>query len=300
MAASDILNSLTEQNHIIPQKDLDIYFSNDFLDPTELPHKFHTFGFHYIIQGDAFFIANDTSYPAKSGDLFISNPDTMRMLRHSKDDYYKKPFRYYFVSFTPEFLGLNLNVPSSPGTFNNSYILYSFFNDYLKNVPYLHFSGSSFSSVGELFNKMHLEYREKEKGYAELIRNYLTQILIMAFRNVETTAKNSGATKNKHIVDYVCSYIKENLSTHFSIQNLADMVYLNPDYLGRLFRKQTGMTINSMLQKTRIEHACTLLLKTNLTITDIAYACGFTNMNFFYSTFKKHMGVLPSDYRKNY
>ena len=89
MTASDILGSLTEQRRTVSQYDLEIYFSNDFLDPTELPHKFHTFGFHYIIQGEAFFIANDTSCPAKSGDLFISNPDTMRMLRHTEDDYYQ-------------------------------------------------------------------------------------------------------------------------------------------------------------------------------------------------------------------
>ena len=47
-----------------------------------------------------------------------------------------------------------------------------------------------------------------------------------------------------------------------------------------------------------IDEAKRLLLETKRTVYDIAGDCGFTDMKFFYKVFKKHMGVLPSEYRK--
>jgi transcriptional regulator GlxA family with amidase domain len=47
-----------------------------------------------------------------------------------------------------------------------------------------------------------------------------------------------------------------------------------------------------------VENVCKLLSTTNHTIVRVARDCGFEDMKFFYKVFKKHMGVLPGDYRK--
>ena len=77
------------------------------------------------------------------------------------------------------------------------------------------------------------------------------------------------------------------------------MVYLSPDYLGKIFKTKNGLSIGETIQKVRIERVCEMLGATNKTIREIAFACGFEDIKFFYSVFKKRMGVLPSTYRKN-
>lgn len=84
------------------------------------------------------------------------------------------------------------------------------------------------------------------------------------------------------------------------MQALADEVHLNPDYLGRIFREATGETITARIQKVRIRRVCELLAATQRTVADIALACGFGDVKFFYTVFKKHTGMLPGDYRRTH
>jgi len=291
--------SLNEENFPMSTDDL-VYFSNGYLTPGAELHTSRYFQIFYVVQGSAFGIYDDDVIPIKTGDLIIINPNTMRVARHEEENYFKNPFIYYALCFTPEFLGIRTDIPSASEAANNSYALYTFFNNYLKDTPYLRLSGSELSSAGEIFNKAYFEYKSKKKGYVEMIRNYIIQLLITGFRSVDSSSKSHIEQKNSHIVNYICEYIKKNYSTHLSVQDLADMVYLNRDYLGRIFRKHTGKTISEMIQEIRIERACAMLINTTRTNGDIAAACGFDDMKFFYKVFKKQMGVLPKEYRKHH
>ena len=73
---------------------------------------------------------------------------------------------------------------------------------------------------------------------------------------------------------------------------------MNLSYLGRVFRKTTGMSISAMIQKVRVDHACRMLSDTKRTILDISQSCGFEDIKFFYKVFKKYRGILPGEYRE--
>ena len=72
------------------------------------------------------------------------------------------------------------------------------------------------------------------------------------------------------------------------------------DYFGRIFKSHTGVTVGDMIQKVRVDSACALLSSTDKNITEIASECGFEDIKFFYSVFKKHKNILPSAYRKQF
>ena len=110
--------------------------------------------------------------------------------------------------------------------------------------------------------------------------------------------KSDGATRSAQIAHYVTDYLRQNYHTRVSVKEMADRAYINRDYLGRVFREATGMTIRDMLQKIRIERVCELLCTTERTVADIAASCGFDDMKNFYTIFKKQMGSLPGEYRK--
>lgn len=102
------------------------------------------------------------------------------------------------------------------------------------------------------------------------------------------------------VVEKIKRYMEEHMGEEFSREQAAEAVYLNPAYLSRLFRKETGSSLTDYLVKLRIAKARADLEKTNNRISDIAVAVGYSNFSHFSKLFKKGTGLTPQEYRKKY
>ena len=99
-------------------------------------------------------------------------------------------------------------------------------------------------------------------------------------------------------VNQVIAYLRLNYSKHISVKEIAGMVYLNQNYLCRLYKSQTGRTIIQDLTKYRLSKA-KQLLERGATVQQAAVECGFENAAYFTQVFYKNEGVNPGSYRKN-
>ena len=99
-------------------------------------------------------------------------------------------------------------------------------------------------------------------------------------------------------VSTVKSYIKSHLCEELNRDSLASMVYLNPDYLSHLFKRETGFSLTNYIIETRILESRRLLAKNDMSIQDIAIACGFQNISYFSRQFRKATGMTPREFRK--
>ena len=99
-------------------------------------------------------------------------------------------------------------------------------------------------------------------------------------------------------VDIVKRYISENISMNIQRDELAKMVFLNTDYLSKLFRKQEGVTIGEYIAGKRMMLAAQLLKNTDLSIADIGQRVGITDASYFIKMFRKREGVTPQQYRE--
>lgn len=95
-------------------------------------------------------------------------------------------------------------------------------------------------------------------------------------------------------------YIYENLHTRITIKTLADYVSLNPSYLSRLFKKETGMTINNYIMEKKTATAENMLLYSEYSPAEIAAILAYPSQSYFSSVFKKKTGLSPLQYRKKY
>jgi len=102
------------------------------------------------------------------------------------------------------------------------------------------------------------------------------------------------------VVHKVQRYMLEHLGDEFSRERVAEQVYLNPAYLSRLFRRETGLSLTDYIVKQRIAKAREDLEKTNLKISDIAIEVGYANFSHFSKLFKRSTGLTPQEYRKKY
>ncbi|WP_186328752.1 response regulator [Bacillus sp. X1(2014)] len=101
------------------------------------------------------------------------------------------------------------------------------------------------------------------------------------------------------VVNIVKQYIRNHLGEQrLTREEIANYVYLNPDYLTRLFKKQTGVSISEYLQQQRIEYAKELLAGTNLPVSEVALSVGYSNFSYFSTIFKKATEFNPMEYRK--
>lgn len=102
------------------------------------------------------------------------------------------------------------------------------------------------------------------------------------------------------IVQKVMTYIEDHIAVELSREEIAAHVYLNPAYLSRLFKKETGQSLTEFILELRMRKVKSLLESTNDKISDIAKSVGFCNFSHFTKTFKKMTGMTPNEYRRHY
>lgn len=95
-------------------------------------------------------------------------------------------------------------------------------------------------------------------------------------------------------------YIENHYWLKFSLNEISESLYVNSDYLLRVFKYCTGNTLLWYHNFVRCQKAAKLLVKNDTTISYISCQVGFTSPSHFSEIFKKHMRCTPSQYRKKY
>ena len=122
---------------------------------------------------------------------------------------------------------------------------------------------------------------------------------------LEETEKKLGGKQEKEedsgkipnlFVQKAADYIKLNYSEKISIKEIADQLYLSPNYLSELFKKHTGKTISEYLTEYRLEKACQLLDHAEYRVGDVSGMVGIHDGRYFSNMFKKKYGMTPTEY----
>ncbi len=123
---------------------------------------------------------------------------------------------------------------------------------------------------------------------------------------LEETEKKLGGKQEKEedsgkipnlFVQKAADYIKLNYSEKISIKEIADQLYLSPNYLSELFKKHTGKTFSEYLTEYRLEKACQLLDHAEYRVGDVSGMVGIHDGRYFSNMFKKKYGMTPTEYR---
>ncbi|MDD6252673.1 MAG: AraC family transcriptional regulator [Bacteroidales bacterium] len=105
--------------------------------------------------------------------------------------------------------------------------------------------------------------------------------------------KNDAATPLERAQEYLYQHYTEGLS----LDGVAAAAGMEKTALCRAFKKTTGHTIIQCVIRMRIEQACHLLLTTSLTISQVAWQCGFGSFSQFSTQFRRQVGMSPGEYR---
>ncbi len=106
-----------------------------------------------------------------------------------------------------------------------------------------------------------------------------------------TEAPRSVAEQARRAIDQSFS------NPELGVNHLSALLGYSPNYLGIAFKRAYGLSIASYLGRVRVAEAKRLMDQTDLMVYEIAFRVGFEDQHYFSKTFKKYVGVSPSDYR---
>ncbi len=138
-------------------------------------------------------------------------------------------------------------------------------------------------------------------GVGAIMRNRYVKLL-RAFEEVQQKESRKSQPEltsfSKNKVEEAIAYLRDNVRSEVTREDIAAELGLHPDHLGKMFKRYTGRTINDYLNGLRAREAARMIAETDMGITHIAYAIGFESLATFYRVFQKEIGEQPKAYRE--
>lgn len=130
------------------------------------------------------------------------------------------------------------------------------------------------------------------------IYSMLAELLTLLMSESWHEAKSGKTNTNKQNLQAVKEYLDENYKNKITLDELAELFYINKYYLTRIFKEQFGISVIDYLLHIRITQAKQLLRFSEYNIEEVGIRCGIPDANYFTRTFKKIEGISPKEYRK--
>ena len=147
-----------------------------------------------------------------------------------------------------------------------------------------------------------LKYRNAEdSAYAELrITSHINEIVFRLAENRDFYEKQKFVNGNvSKAITQAKKFIIKNYNRNIQLKDVANHVFLSPNYFHKLFTQVTGVTPHQYIINQKINAAKKMLLESDATITDIVINCGFSSQSYFNAIFKREVKITPNDYRKS-
>lgn len=132
----------------------------------------------------------------------------------------------------------------------------------------------------------------------------ITQIMIYRNHAIEELAKRVREQKDKRHTSSYTEQCKDYVSGHYRekiyLEDIAEALGISSSYLSRLFKKETGISLQDFINDVRVEKASNLLRYSEETLPGIAEYVNFPSQSYFGKIFKQKMKMTPKQYRELY
>lgn len=143
-----------------------------------------------------------------------------------------------------------------------------------------------------------LRYCSDDYGSSCVVVGILLQIIGYLYSEYELAHRDRGNIQKYKSIEQAVTYMKDHFdNVNFKVKTLSEISGMSEKNFRRIFKALYGESPYEFLQKYRIEKSKFLLTNTWKSVSEIAFACGFSDLYGFSHCFKKHEGISPSKYR---
>ncbi|MFO7826075.1 MAG: AraC family transcriptional regulator [Cyclobacterium sp.] len=143
-----------------------------------------------------------------------------------------------------------------------------------------------------------------QKGLEKIIG--LLRILLLMARSTEVNPivqagyVNANKESEKDRMSKVYAFVMDHFQQAIKLEEVAGLINMSSSSFSRYFKSRMNKSFSDFLSEVRISHACKLLHKENLNISEVSYECGFNTLSNFNRQFKEKMNMTPLAYKKDF
>jgi AraC-like DNA-binding protein len=168
------------------------------------------------------------------------------------------------------------------------------------NIDYSQYHFSNDAEIAETINKIIRNCSSSDKAkniYADLSLKELLIRLVQS-QHLKRVEMDKTDQKNSSRQHFLLDYIHGHLSDKLGVDALSRKAHMSRNEFFKWFRLQFGISPLEYINRERIKLAKQLLGSRNTTVTEAAYQCGFTDVNYFVRLFKKSEGITPGTFKE--
>ena len=246
----------------------------------------------YVFEGSGAFVLESRRYPLRTGDLVVVGRREFHLIEAD----IQTPLRVLSVHFMPELVH-----PPGGAALDFEYL-----------QPF-HHHGAGFSHhlpaahvprdlLLDRLWQIQQETTARHEDYPLAVKTHLCDLLFVLRRHYRQSgveeAPHDPRPRDFERLREVFSFIRKNCHEPVSLRQMARLAHLSPQYFCRYFKALTGTTMTEYVLRMRVDLAMEFLSRSAMSVTEIAYAAGFSSHSYFDRVFKRLKGVTPQEYRR--
>lgn len=254
-------------------------------DTKDMP-QFHCHDYYeiyYLFSGKVRYLIDDNLFDINAGDIVLINKNKLHMTK-KPETIYGENIKIYITDDNVDSLGENSEM-------------------FKECFDYIHITvpENKKKHIDSIFKKFRAEYKNNDLFSTQLVNNYIYEILSNIYKLIFVDNEDNlgDISTQSNEINIAIRYVYNNYGERLTLSEVAKMVNMNPSYFSRYFKKVTGITFMDYVNNIRIKNAVSLITDTNMSLTDIAQACGFNNQSYFCRQFQKIIGCSAGKYKKD-
>ncbi len=236
----------------------------------------------YVNEGSYFVTLDDESYTVEKGDLILFRSAAVHHVMSGE----ASRNSYYVIKIPPSFF-IGFSGRDTAVRYSMRFALNG------KNQKCLwRRSELQGGELQRILDALINEYEAQRYASEVAMKLKIMELLLEILRDgrEESTQIND---RSAEVTYNVMSYVQKNYAEDIDEKSLARSFGMSYSYFSRSFKRVTGMTFREYLNRTRISKAEQLLLKTDISISEVAIACGYNSISYFISIYRTLTGRTP-------
>lgn len=246
----------------------------------------------YVLQGSSSFNLDHKTYHLPTGSLMVVGPNTVQSF------------------FAPHDEDLVLNIIMRASSFEKMFLPLLMESNELSDYFWQMLYEKDFSSIllfhcrnnkeiRHLVLQLYYESQINHNHSLLIINSYVLLLFAQLIRNhIDDVQRLSGANSTQSTAK-IFQYITEH-KAEVTLSMVAEHFKLSKGYLSRYIKSRTGYTFSGLLQKLRLKEAAYLLINSGLSVEEIVFQVGYTDISNFYRVFKETYQMTPGEFRSLY
>lgn len=258
-------------------------------------HKHSEYEFHFIPRGKGKVVIEDQEYPLQAGMFYLTGPNVMHYQEaDALQTMDELCLHIDIVPLNPTKKAADNDKWGQLWEINESEECIKQLNS-LPTVPVM----DQFDAM-QCFLSAYRAIDDNHLGLFTFLKQSIQQILL---RSVQAYAVQPFQTilpsrdMNRYRYEMAVQFIQDNYDGPLKLSDVAEKIHVSERQLQRIFNEQASLTFSEYLEQFRLSKVCSWLVKSNLSVEEIAVESGFSSSRYLHYVFKNRFSMTPKMYR---